>query len=1224
MSDRGSVYRPDDGTSKVLTVGVIATGVQQRSSVENCTFNAEIGADIYDMTIADDPATEKPSRSQLLVSSTGSLSQRVGTRLPATSVVVRSFQGDVRVEGSVSAQDQSYLLQSRRRDQLEGPYQFSTTSQRSGSKNGLISGGVVSITLGNDLDTPDLPDRVAYNDVTLNTDIRSLRIRAATRQGNPLAYPFPYEASISEANSLDVDAVAASSFPLSFQTAGSLRFNAVLETAGDVNLRTFGELSVAAPISTSLGVLSLEAESNVKVGSSLQVTKAIEDKARDDIFIRANAGNIQLDNGLIKAVNGVRLVQANTVSRYASTASTPLTVGTVAAPTVTTSSITINETVAASDINVKMSVTHPAVGALRATLIAPNKTRYRLLSNVGGGDKNFAGTIFDTEAPLSITEGSAPFSGSYRPIDSLASLNGQSLRGVWTLEVTNTGAAGAIDLFELNASTSKSTDAPGTISGTGLVSADRLSLVASGSVGDPAALPQAGNYSLRTQVNTVTGRAGGSVALWEKDALEVNSLRAPGPVTIRTDGYDQFIESAWQPTLRGDLIDATKVTLSAPNGSINMRVNTPDTIYFGNIGTISIPVSAQLASQYGMQAAGSVTFRSSGGATKGDVVVLDAPDAGGNARKVRSLIQVDADKAWSAKEWTYSKGVAGKVASTITGTKLGSLLPKAKVGDRVLVKQARKEKPADELSHDYAGVYSVTSIANGEIKLTRASDSDTKDEMQSGTIVAHADPDSGVVYYRFRIADLAQDFGAPPIRVTPEIISSNIGSDDPTDQTRFVVSTSDGTNSRAGSFGKMLALIQANLPASGSLADVDELLPILQFSSSIVGSIQLDQELPFITKPLAINGNNRYPIPGTTAVNTGIVIDGYDILFDRNGNAVTSASVINGLSYQLPEQATEVSSLTNLSIGGFQQGAAIKVDSDAKSGVLSIDKVNVGLDANSNRLSNKVGVLITGTSSGVSLTNSNLASSTAAAIHIAGAAANTKLTGNMIGFSTLDNVYGIAVTSTGTNSIGLAGGGRNTIQYSQTGIGLFSGTTTVVNNDIARNIFDGIRIMGGKNTIGFESKSKALTTDSNSIYGNSRFGINVITKAFVDRTKQGIDPIFGRYVGVQLPQTISLNYLGVANFGKLLSVNTRGNIAVDGVRVTPATGRAYIPTSAAGRDLSNNQHGKTTVPVVKTPRTPAVPSKPATPVTSVNPVTPSKAVAIPPAKATTKFPWRKR
>jgi len=411
----------------------------------------------------------------------------------------------------------------------------------------------------------------------------------------------------------------------------------------------------------------------------------------------------------------------------------------------------------------------------------------------------------------------------------------------------------------------------------------------------------------------------------------------------------------------------------------------------------------------------------------------------------------------------------------------------------------------------------------------------------------------------------------------------------------------------------MLSLIQANLAASGSSNDARAILPILQFSSSIVGSIQLDQELPLITRPLVIDGNSRYAIPGTTPVTGGIVIDGYDILTDRNGNAKTSVSEVNGLSYQLPAAATAASFLRNLSIGGFQQGAAVKVNSAAASGVLTIDNVNIGLDANSSRLSNKFGALITGTSSGVSLTNSKLASSTAAAIYIAGSAANTKLTGNTIGFPTLDNVYGIAVSSTGANSIGEAGAlsKRNTIQYSQTGIALLNGATTVVNNDISRNIFDGIRITGGVNQITTPpATTKALTTDSNSIFGNSRFGINVITRA-------GTDKILGQvsYAGTTLAnQKISWNYLGVSNFGTVPSLNTGGSIAINDVKATAGTGPAYVP-NAAGTDANRNQHGVTTVPVVQKPGTPSTPGKPTTPGTPA---------PTPVAKSTAKFPWRKR
>ncbi|MEA3224732.1 MAG: proprotein convertase P-domain-containing protein, partial [Planctomycetota bacterium] len=59
----------------------------------------------------------------------------------------------------------------------------------------------------------------------------------------------------------------------------------------------------------------------------------------------------------------------------------------------------------------------------------------KLFSGLGVEGENFHGTILDDEAPQSITQGSAPFAGSYKPEWNLSTLYGESIAGTWTLEV---------------------------------------------------------------------------------------------------------------------------------------------------------------------------------------------------------------------------------------------------------------------------------------------------------------------------------------------------------------------------------------------------------------------------------------------------------------------------------------------------------------------------------------------------------------------------------------------------------------------------------------------------------------------------------------------------------------------------------------------------------------------------------------------------------------------
>ena len=75
---------------------------------------------------------------------------------------------------------------------------------------------------------------------------------------------------------------------------------------------------------------------------------------------------------------------------------------------------------------------------LVTNLIGPDGTRVFLFSNVGGLDRDFTNTVLDDSAAISITEGSAPFTGTYRPESPLSAFNTKQPEGFWKLEVENT------------------------------------------------------------------------------------------------------------------------------------------------------------------------------------------------------------------------------------------------------------------------------------------------------------------------------------------------------------------------------------------------------------------------------------------------------------------------------------------------------------------------------------------------------------------------------------------------------------------------------------------------------------------------------------------------------------------------------------------------------------------------------------------------------------------
>jgi hypothetical protein len=107
-----------------------------------------------------------------------------------------------------------------------------------------------------------------------------------------------------------------------------------------------------------------------------------------------------------------------------------------------------------SDLNVKVNISHSNVFDLQVVLINPSGTPVCL--NMYGLDDFFEGpnyidTIFDDEALVPIEEGEAPFTGRFRPRDSLSVFDGESIFGEWRLHIVDQFPHnwGRLDSFEL-------------------------------------------------------------------------------------------------------------------------------------------------------------------------------------------------------------------------------------------------------------------------------------------------------------------------------------------------------------------------------------------------------------------------------------------------------------------------------------------------------------------------------------------------------------------------------------------------------------------------------------------------------------------------------------------------------------------------------------------------------------------------------------------------------
>jgi len=128
-------------------------------------------------------------------------------------------------------------------------------------------------------------------------------------------------------------------------------------------------------------------------------------------------------------------VQPIAQTNYPST-DTPKPIPDVRTPP-TLSSIVIASTGVVSDVNVTLNITHTYDADLDIFLIGPNGTRVELTTDNGPSGQGFTNTVFDDEAATSITAGTAPYTGSFRPEGLLSSLDGIPANGTWTLEITD-------------------------------------------------------------------------------------------------------------------------------------------------------------------------------------------------------------------------------------------------------------------------------------------------------------------------------------------------------------------------------------------------------------------------------------------------------------------------------------------------------------------------------------------------------------------------------------------------------------------------------------------------------------------------------------------------------------------------------------------------------------------------------------------------------------------
>jgi subtilisin family serine protease/subtilisin-like proprotein convertase family protein len=102
-------------------------------------------------------------------------------------------------------------------------------------------------------------------------------------------------------------------------------------------------------------------------------------------------------------------------------------------------------------LSVTLNITHGWDPDLSITLISPTGTHVNLVSGLGGRGHDLDNTTLDDDATVNITDGTAPYTGVFHPVGSLASLYSEDPNGAWELVVQDTlfGFDGSLDSWSL-------------------------------------------------------------------------------------------------------------------------------------------------------------------------------------------------------------------------------------------------------------------------------------------------------------------------------------------------------------------------------------------------------------------------------------------------------------------------------------------------------------------------------------------------------------------------------------------------------------------------------------------------------------------------------------------------------------------------------------------------------------------------------------------------------
>jgi subtilisin-like proprotein convertase family protein len=123
-------------------------------------------------------------------------------------------------------------------------------------------------------------------------------------------------------------------------------------------------------------------------------------------------------------------------------------------PTQSLASLEVKAPGKVTAVTVKVLLRHSCASDVRLWLQSPSGTRVLLTSRRGGASQDIL-AAFDDEAAVSIVDGAAPITGTYRPQEALSRFGGEPARGEWRLVIEDvaTGDGGWLEQWSLELDT---------------------------------------------------------------------------------------------------------------------------------------------------------------------------------------------------------------------------------------------------------------------------------------------------------------------------------------------------------------------------------------------------------------------------------------------------------------------------------------------------------------------------------------------------------------------------------------------------------------------------------------------------------------------------------------------------------------------------------------------------------------------------------------------------